>query len=54
MCADEADVEQQKIKELVVISYNNLQEVPWKLEIKCKAGLYLLVNFGWFHVAIVN
>ena len=46
MCADEADVDQQEIKGVAVISYNVLQEVPWKLEIKCKAGMYLLVNFG--------
>ena len=44
MCADEADVDQQEIKGVAVISYNVLQEVPWKLEIKCKAGMYLLVN----------
>ena len=27
----------------------SLYEVPWKLEVKCKAGVYLLFNFGYFH-----
>ena len=48
ICADEADVEQQ---EVVVISHNILQEVPWKLKIKCKAGADFLLNFGCFHLA---
>ena len=43
-------MEQQEIKEVVVISYV-LQEVPWKLEIKCKAGVYFLFNFGSLHLA---
>ena len=51
ICAHKTDVEQQEIKEVVVLYYNVLQDVPWKLEIKCKVGVYFLVNFGCFHLA---
>ena len=32
--------------------HNILQEVPWKLKIKCKAGADFLLNFGCFHLAL--
>ena len=35
-----ANVKQQEINYLVAVSYEVLQEVPSKLEIQCKKGMY--------------
>ena len=35
-----ANIKQQEIKNLAVVSYQFLQEVPLKLEIKCKKGVH--------------
>ena len=35
-----ANIKQQEIKDLVVVSYKFLLEVPSKLEIQCKEGVH--------------
>ena len=44
------------MKDLVAVSYKFLQEVPTKLEIQCKKGMYFSFNFGWnsSHLDIVR
>ena len=36
-----ANVQQREIKELVAVPYKFLKEVPLKLEIQCKKGMYI-------------
>lgn len=44
-----ADVQKQyKIIEVVAVSENFLQEVPLKLEIKCRTDVYFSLIFGYF------
>ena len=43
-----ADVKEQKIKKLVSVSCNFLLEVPLKLEIQCKTGVYFSFNIDLF------
>ena len=42
-----ANVKQEEIKELTVVFYKFLQEVPSKLEIQCKKGVSFSLNLGW-------
>ena len=41
-----ANLKQKEIKELVTVSYKFIEEVPSKLGIQCKKGVYFLLNFG--------
>ena len=43
-----ANVQQKEIKELVTVSYKFLKELPSRLEIHCKKGMYISFNFGWY------
>ena len=43
-----ANVQKKEIKELMAVSYKFLQEVPSKLEIHCKKGMYISFNFDWY------
>ena len=41
-----ANKNNKKIKDLVAVSYKILEEVPSKLEIQCKNGIYFSFDFG--------
>ena len=47
-----ATVKQQEIKEQVAASFKFLSEVPSKLEIQCKKGMYFSFNFGWYSIRL--
>ena len=51
-----ANVKQQEINDLAAVSYKFLQEVPSKLEIQCKKGIYFSFDLGWYsiHLDIVR
>ena len=39
------NIKQQEIKELVAVSYTSFSEVPSKLEIQRKNGMYFFIKF---------
>ena len=39
-----------EIKDLVSVCNNILHEVPSKLEIQCKKGMYFLFDFCWYSI----
>ena len=41
-----SNIKQQDIKDAVAASYKLLQEVPSKLQIQCKKGIYFSFDFG--------
>ena len=45
-----ANVKQQEIKDLAVVSLFFLQKVPLKLEIQCEKGVYFSFDFGWYSI----
>ena len=50
------NAKQQGINNLMVGSCKFLEEVPEKLEIQCKKGMYFSFDFGWYstHLDIVH
>ena len=46
-------ISQQEIKDLVAVSYKFLEEVPSKIEIQRKKGMYFSFDFGFIHLDIV-
>ena len=51
-----ANIKQQEIKDLVAVSEKFLLEVPSKLEMQCKNGVYFSFDFVWYsiHLDIVR
>ena len=47
-----SNIKQQEIKDLVAASYKLLQEVPSKLQIQCKKGVYFSFDFGWYSIQL--
>ena len=47
-----SNIKQQEIKDLVAASYKLLQEVPSKLHIQCKKGVYFSFDFGWYSIQL--
>ena len=45
-----SNIKQQEIKDLVAAFYIFLQEVPSKLQIQCKKGVYFATDFGWYSI----
>ena len=41
-----ANKNNKEIKDLVAVSYKLFEEVPSKLEIQCKKGIYFSFDFG--------
>ena len=41
-----SNIKQKDIKDAVAASYKLLQEVPSKLQIQCKKGIYFSFDFG--------
>ena len=37
-------------RSVVVVSFKFLQELPSKLEIQCKKGMYFSFDFGWYFI----
>ena len=35
---------------MVAVSFKFLQELPSKLEIQCKKGMYFSFDFGWYFI----
>ena len=35
---------------MVAVSFQFLQELPSKLEIQCKKGIYFSFDFGWYFI----
>ena len=45
-----SNIKQKDIKDAVAASYKLLQEVPSKLQIQCKKGIYFSFDFGWYSI----
>ena len=37
-------------RSVVAVSFKFLQELPSKLEIQCKKGMYFSFDFGWYFI----